>query len=140
MVARVVTAWPPPRSCVDPYRSAVPLDRYGTDVLSGDWKAPRNGRAVEVPTEVGMVVEEVTTDFCGEVVSVDRDLHVLTLEDRHGKRRTFPLGAGFLIEGRPVVLSAPVEAASADAPKPRSRTRAPKKPVDATPAKEAAGD
>ena len=21
------------------------LDRYGTDVLSGDWRAPRNGRA-----------------------------------------------------------------------------------------------
>src|SRR5690349_17046249 len=55
-----------------------------------------------------MVVEEVTTDWCGEVVAVDRDIDTLTLEDRRGKRRTFPLGPGFLLEGRPVVLRAPV--------------------------------
>ena len=54
------------------------------------------------------MVEEVTTDWCGEIVAVDRDLHTLTLEDRRGRRRTFPLGPGFLLEGRPVVLSAPV--------------------------------
>jgi hypothetical protein len=83
-------------------------DRYGTDVLAGDWRAPRRGRAVEVPAERGSVVEEVTTDFCGEVVAIDRDLHTLTLEDRRGRRRTFPLGPGFLLEGRPVVLTAPV--------------------------------
>jgi hypothetical protein len=63
------------------------------------------------------VVEEVTTDWCGEIVAVDRDLHTLTLEDRRGKRRTFPLGPGFLLEGRPVILTAPV------------RTTAPKKPT-----------
>jgi len=83
-------------------------DRYGTDVLAGDWRAPRRGRAVEVPAERGAVVEEVTTDFCGEVVAIDRDLHTVTLEDRRGRRRTFPLGPGFLLEGRPVVLTAPV--------------------------------
>ena len=55
----------------------------------------------------GEVVEEVTTDFCGEIVQVDRDLHTVTLEDRRRKRRTFPLGAGFLLEGRPVILVAP---------------------------------
>src|SRR6478752_10574136 len=48
------------------------------------------------------------TDWCGEIVSVDRDLGVLTLEDRRQKRRSFPLGPGFLLEGRPVVLAAPV--------------------------------
>jgi hypothetical protein len=83
-------------------------DRYGTDVLAGDWRAPRRGRAVEVPAERGAVVEEVETDFCGEVVAIDRDLHTLTLEDRRGRRRTFPLGPGFLLEGRPVILTAPV--------------------------------
>jgi hypothetical protein len=92
-------------------------DRYGTDVLSGDWRAPRRGRAVEVPAEKGAVVEEVTTDWCGEVVAVDRDLHTLTLEDRRGRRRTFPLGPGFLLEGRPVILTAPVNRAAP--PKPR---------------------
>ena len=48
------------------------------------------------------------TDFCGEIVAVDRDLGTLTLEDRRGRRRAFPLGPGFLLEGRPVILSAPV--------------------------------
>ena len=90
-------------------------DRYGTDVLAGDWKQPRNGRAVEAPAEIGAVVEEVTTDWCGEIVAVDRDLHTLTLEDRRGKRRTFPLGPGFLLEGRPVILAAPVRRTAAPA-------------------------
>ncbi len=82
-------------------------DRYGTDVLAGDWKQPKNGRAVEAPAEIGAVVEEVITDWCGEIVAVDRDLDTLTLEDRRGKRRTFPLGPGFLLEGKPVILTAP---------------------------------
>ena len=91
-------------------------DRYGTDVLAGDWRAPRRGRAVEVPAEKGAVVEEVTTDWCGEVVAIDRDLHTLTLEDRRGRRRTFPLGPGFLLEGRPVILTAPVGLAAPPRP------------------------
>ena len=53
-------------------------------------------------------MEEVTTDFCGAIVRVDRDLHTLELEDRRGRRRTFSLGPGFLLEGRPVILHAPV--------------------------------
>ena len=57
------------------------------------------------------------TDFCGEIVSVDRDLHTLTLEDRRGRRRSFPLGPGFLLEGRPVVLSAPVTTPAPTAPR-----------------------
>ncbi|WP_445321649.1 DUF3097 domain-containing protein [Nocardioides sp. GXZ039] len=84
------------------------MDRYGSDVLSGDWRAPARGRAVEAAADSGLVVEEVMTDFVGEIVAVDRDLHVLTLEDRRGKRRTFPLGPGFLLEGKPVILTAPV--------------------------------
>lgn len=82
-------------------------DRYGSDVLATDWRAPKRGRAVEAPAELGAVVEEVTTDWCGEIVAVDRDLDTLTLEDRRGKRRTFPLGPGFLLEGRPVILVPP---------------------------------
>ena len=85
-------------------------DRYGTDILATDWRAPKRGRAVEAPAVKGEVVEEVTTDFCGEIVQVDRDLHTVTLEDRRQKRRTFPLGAGFLLEGKPVILTAPVHA------------------------------
>jgi hypothetical protein len=83
-------------------------DRYGSDVLGTDWRAPTRGRAVEAFAELGAVVEEVTTEWCGEIVAVDRDLDALTLEDRRGRRRTFPLGPGFLLEGKPVILRAPV--------------------------------
>ncbi|GGR54872.1 hypothetical protein J2S40_002601 [Nocardioides luteus] len=87
-------------------------DRYGSDVLAGDWKKPKHGRAVETPAELGAVVEEVETDFVGEIVRIDRDLHTLTLEDRRGKRRTFPLGPGFWLEGKPVILTPPVNRAA----------------------------
>ncbi len=93
--------------------------RYSDDVLAGDWRTPTRGRATPAEATPGLVVEEVMTDFCGEIVSVDRDLDVLTLEDRRGRRRTFPLGPGFLLEGRPVVLSAPV---TRRAPAPSGRT------------------
>ncbi|MGH3472643.1 MAG: DUF3097 domain-containing protein [Nocardioidaceae bacterium] len=83
-------------------------DRYGDDVLSTDWRAPKRGRSVEIEAELGLVVEEVTTDWCGEIVRVERDLRTLELEDRRGRRRTFPLGPGFLLDGAPVVLCAGV--------------------------------
>lgn len=82
-------------------------DRYGTDVLKSDWRAPKRGRSVEVQADPGLVVEEVSTDWCGEIVRVDRDLDTVELEDRRGRRRTFPLGPGFLLEGKPVILFAP---------------------------------
>jgi len=89
-------------------------DRYGTDVLATDWRAPKRGRATEVSADLGLVVEEVTTDWCGEIVKVERDLGTVTLEDRRNKRRTFPLGPGFLLEGRPVVLVAPARKGPAE--------------------------
>ena len=98
-------------------------DRYGTDVLATDWRAPKRGRAVEAAAELGAVVEEVTTDWCGEIVAVDRDLDTLTLEDRRGRRRSFPLGAGFLLEDRPVILRAPVRASAPAKPRHSSRSR-----------------
>jgi len=91
-------------------------DRYGTDVLATDWRAPKNGRATEVPAEMGAVVEEVETDWCGEIIAVDRDLRTVTLEDRRGRRRTFPMGPGFLLEGRPVILTPPVQLRAPQAP------------------------
>ena len=63
---------------------------------------------METPAEYGAVVEEVETDFVGEIVKVDRDLFTVTLEDRRNKRRTFPLGPGFLLDGKPVILTPPV--------------------------------
>ncbi|HEY3014552.1 MAG TPA: DUF3097 domain-containing protein [Nocardioides sp.] len=91
-------------------------DRYGSDVLAGDWRAPKRGRAVETAAELGLVVEEVTTDWVGEIVTVDRDLRTVTLEDRRNTRRTFPLGPGFLLDGRPVILTPPTRKGAPAAP------------------------
>ncbi len=52
-----------------------------------------------------MVVEDVETGYVGAVVRVEYGR--LELEDRHGRRRGFPLGPGYLLEGRPVILTAP---------------------------------
>ena len=43
-------------------------DRYGGDVLGGDWRRPPRGRSVELPAEPGTVVEDVET---GEQILVD---------------------------------------------------------------------
>jgi len=94
------------------------FDRYGPDVLNTDWRAPKRGRAVEIEADKGLVVEEVTTDWCGEIVAVERDLQTVILEDRRGKRRTFPLGPGFLLEGVPVILRPP----SRKGPQQKTRT------------------
>ena len=80
------------------------FDRYGSDVLNTDWRAPKRGRAVEIEADKGLVVEEVTTDWCGEIVAVERDLMTFTLEDRRGKRRTFPLCTASLLDPLPPTL------------------------------------
>ncbi|MGA8257301.1 MAG: DUF3097 domain-containing protein [Nocardioides sp.] len=108
------------------------MDRYGTDVLSSDWRVPKRGRAVETAADLGTVVEEVTTDWVGEIVAVDRDLHTLTLEDRRLRRRTFPLGPGFLLDGKPVILTAPVRRA---APAKPTHTASGSVALDHTPAR-----
>lgn len=50
-----------------------------------------------------MVVEDPQSGFVGAVVGVEGSR--VELEDRRGKRRVFPLGPGFLFEGRPVILT-----------------------------------
>ncbi len=75
---------------------------YGSDVV----RAPVRAAVEVVPAAPGLVVEEAGTLFCGAVVACEKD--VVTLEDRHGKRRVFPLDpAGFLLEGRVVTLQRP---------------------------------
>lgn len=86
-------------------------DRYGPDVLSGDWREPPRGRSEDVVAERGLVLEEAVTGFCGEIMRVERDLGTVELEDRRLVRKVFPMGPGFLLEGRPVVLVAPSGAA-----------------------------
>jgi hypothetical protein len=65
-----------------------------------------------VPAEVGLVVEEVSTGWCGAVVECDRSR--VSLEDRSGKVLVFPLEPGaFLLEGVPVSLVRPAARAPA---------------------------
>ncbi|HKY58652.1 MAG TPA: DUF3097 domain-containing protein [Aeromicrobium sp.] len=85
-------------------------DRYAGDVLAGDWREPARGRTAEQVAELGLVVEDVTTGWCGEIVRVDADLGTLDLEDRRNVRKTFQLGPGFWLDGKPVALIAPAKA------------------------------
>ncbi|KGM11705.1 DUF3097 domain-containing protein [Cellulomonas bogoriensis] len=84
-------------------------DRYGRDVLAAG-RAPRAPRSTPTPAEPGLVVEEVTSGWVGAVVRVERSggMRVVVLEDRHGRTRTFPLGPGFWVDGKPVELTPPV--------------------------------
>ena len=94
-------------------------DPYGEDVLSHDphreGPGARHPRSAEVHVERGMVLEDVTTGFVGAVVRVEKSggMHVVELEDRRGTTRTFPLGGGFWIDGRPVVALPPLPVAAA---------------------------
>ena len=99
-------------------------NRYGADVLSGDWRAPRGGRAREMEAETGLVVEDVETGWCGAVVRVEKagGMQVVHLEDRHGRSKGFPLGPGFLLEGAPVTLTLPTAAVRAAAQEARAVT------------------
>jgi hypothetical protein len=82
--------------------------RYDSD-LTPPWKRPA-APAPEVPAERDLVVEEVTTGFCGAVVRCEKTAQgaTVTLEDRFGKHRVFPMEArGFLLEGKAVTLVRP---------------------------------
>jgi hypothetical protein len=101
---------------------------YGEDVLAGDWRRPtgpshssamagggpatagRRRRPVpEMDAEPDLVVEDVDSGFCGAVVGFESG--AVVLEDRHGRRRNFPLlPAAFLLDGEPVTLRRPAPA------------------------------
>ncbi len=92
------------------------MPEYPADVLAA---TPRRTAVAEVPAEPGLVVETADGGFCGAVVTVGQAVDagerraIVTLEDRHGKRRVFPmLPAGFLLDGTPVTLVRTVPAAA----------------------------
>lgn len=87
---------------------------YGSDVLAGDWRKAQRRTVPEVQVERGLVVEEVDEGFCGAVVDWSKE--TMVLEDRHGRRRHFPWGHGYLLEGKPVALTRPSPAAARTGP------------------------
>ncbi|WFB09649.1 DUF3097 domain-containing protein [Streptomyces sp. LX-29] len=91
--------------------------QYDPD-LTPPWK--RSAPVPEVPAEPDLVVEEVTTGFCGAVVRCEKTAQGLTvtLEDRFGKHRVFPMEPrGFLLEGRVVTLVRPTTPARQAGPR-----------------------
>ena len=84
-------------------------DRYGRDVLTPGWQRTTKPASTDQDLRVGLVVEDASTGFCGAVLRWETGLVVL--EDRKARRRSFPLGPGFLLEGRPVSLRVPARAA-----------------------------
>ncbi|WP_033372078.1 DUF3097 domain-containing protein [Humibacter albus] len=83
-------------------------DRYGSDVLAGDWRGSGKAKPQAIPAENDLVVELADSGYTGAVVRIENRL--VHLEDRHGKVRAFPLGGGFLVDGKPVVLVPPATA------------------------------
>ena len=77
-------------------------DRYGSDVLAAGWREKGKKVSRPVPAELDLVVEVAGDGWCGAITGVEAGN--VELEDRKGRRRSFPLGAGFLIDGEPVRL------------------------------------
>ncbi|MFF8312896.1 DUF3097 domain-containing protein [Streptomyces lydicus] len=90
--------------------------RYRPD-LTPPWKKQRP--APEVPADPDLVVEEVGTGFCGAVIRCEKTAEgpTVTLEDRFGKHRVFPMTPrGFLLEGKVVTLVRPQNRPAARGP------------------------
>jgi hypothetical protein len=93
----------PDRNGSDRYGS----DRYGSDVLAAAAR-PRPA-APQVEAQIGLVVEDVETGWCGAVVRTEKSggVHLVVLEDRKARTRSFPLGPGFWVDGVAVQLVPP---------------------------------
>ena len=66
--------------------------------------------------DIGLVVEDVETGYVGAIVRVEYGR--MELEDFDGHRRPFPVGPGYLVDGKPVILTP----ARRSAPKGPART------------------
>ena len=91
-------------------------DRYGQDVLARNPHAPKRVHSTERAADIGLVVEDVQTGYVGAIVRVEYDR--MEVEDFDGHRRPFPIGPGYLVDGKPVILTRP----KGSAPKARTRT------------------
>ena len=86
---------------------------YGEDALAGDWRGAKRKTIRQIVAERDLVIEWADTGFCGAVLRVENKL--VHLEDYRGGVRLFPLGGGYLLEGEPVVLTAPMVASKGTA-------------------------
>ena len=83
---------------------------YERDILGEPLRPART--FPKVPADLGLVVEDRGSGFCGDIV--EHSIEAVTLRDRHGNHRHFRWkDGGFLVDGRPVTLVRPVAAAAA---------------------------
>lgn len=84
-------------------------DRYGSDIFAHDPHRAARPTSTPYPATIGEVVEDVETGFVGAITRLEKSggIHLVELEDRHGVRRSFPLGPGFWVDGKPVTLTVP---------------------------------
>ena len=80
-------------------------DRYGADVLAAGWRDAGRKVVPKVEASRDLVVEVAGDGYVGAIVGLSGGN--VELEDRRGKRRLFPLGGGFLVDGEPIVLVVP---------------------------------
>lgn len=96
-------------------------DRYSRDVLASGPPSHHRSRPAsrEVPARRGLVVEEASTGFTGAILRVEKIAGetVVELEDGRGRVRSFPLGPGYMIDGKPVVLTRAVTKQAPAGPK-----------------------
>jgi Protein of unknown function (DUF3097) len=90
---------------------------YGPQEVENLRSPARRREPAAVEAVADLVVEDAETGFCGAVVRVEKvpGGATVTLEDRHGALRAFPLGPGFLLDGVPVRLVRPRAAPPAPA-------------------------
>ena len=83
-------------------------DRYGPDVLSGG-RTHRRSSLPQIPAAPGLVVEVVETGYVGAVIRVEKAPGgvAMLLEDRRGRRASFRMGPGYLVDGRPCSIVRP---------------------------------
>jgi hypothetical protein len=80
-------------------------DRYGSDVLAGDWRSRGVQKVRQVPLERDMVLEDPVSGWAGAVVRLEAGN--IELEDWKGRTRSFPFTGQFLLEGELVTLGRP---------------------------------
>lgn len=93
------------RADVDSTLVRVDDDRYGGDVLSGDWRSRGVKKVRQVPLERDMVLEDPDSGWAGAVVGLEAGN--IALEDWKGRTRSFPFTGQFLLEGELVTLGRP---------------------------------
>lgn len=101
----------------------VEWNSWGPGTLDGGFR-PAARTVTKVPATTGTVLEDAGTGFTGAVLRVEKSggVHLVVLEDRRGRTKSFPLGFGFLVDGEPVEAVPPSAAAAGASAAPPRRT------------------